>query len=74
VAESRLARREDGRLAYETKKGVTLVLTPQQLVRRLLALIPPRGGHLTNLHGVLAAHSRASDEEGAHRLGHAAGS
>ena len=28
IAESRLSRRSDGRFAYETKKGVTLVLTP----------------------------------------------
>lgn len=54
VAESRLSRREDGRLAYETKRGVTLVLTAEQLVKRLIALIPPRGLHLTNFHGVLA--------------------
>lgn len=62
VAESRLSRREDGRLAYETKRGVTLVLTAEQLVKRLIALIPPRGLHLTNFHGVLApaAVTRAS--------------
>src|SRR5262250_1709333 len=41
IAESRLARRDDGRYAYETKKGVTLVLSAEQLVRRLIALIPP---------------------------------
>lgn len=41
IAEARLSRRDDGRYAYETKKGVTLVLTAQQLVRRLLWLIPP---------------------------------
>jgi hypothetical protein len=58
VAESRLSRREDGRYAYETKKGVTLVLTAEQLVKRLVALIPPRGLHLTNFHGVLAAHAQ----------------
>ena len=57
VAESRLTRREDGRLAYETKKGVTLVLTPAQLVKRLVALIPPRGLHLTNFHGVFSSHA-----------------
>ena len=51
IAESRLSRREDGRYAYETKKGVTLVLTAQQLVKRLIALM---GLHLTNFHGVLA--------------------
>ena len=42
VAESRLSRREDGRYAYETKKGVTLVLTAAQLVKRLIALIAPK--------------------------------
>jgi hypothetical protein len=54
VAESRLSRREDGRYAYETKKGVTLVLTAEQLVKRLIALIVPKGLHLTNFHGVFA--------------------
>ena len=59
IAESRLSRREDGRYAYETKKGVTLVMTAEQLVRRLLWLIPPRGLHLTNFHGVFASHAKA---------------
>jgi hypothetical protein len=54
VAESRLSRRDDGRYAYETKKGVTLVLTAEQLVKRLIALIVPKGLHLTNFHGVFA--------------------
>lgn len=40
AAESRLFRRVDGRYAYETKKGVTLVLTPEQLVLRNLGLWP----------------------------------
>ena len=30
------------------------MLTAEQLVKRLIALIPPRGLHLTNFHGVLA--------------------
>src|SRR5512138_264762 len=59
VAESRLTRREDGRYAYETKKGVTLVLTAEQLVKRLIALIPPRGLHLTNFHGLFASAATA---------------
>ena len=59
IAESRLTRRDDGRYAYETKKGVTLVMTAVQLVRRLLWLIPPRRLHLTNFHGVLAPHASA---------------
>ena len=57
VAESRLTRREDGRYAYETKKGVTLVLTAAQLVKRLDALIPPRSLHLVNFHGVFSSHA-----------------
>ena len=59
IAESRISRREDGRYAYETKKGVTLVLTAQQLVRRLLWLIPPARFHLTSFHGVLSSHAAA---------------
>lgn len=59
IAESRLSRRDDGRYSYETKKGVTLVLTAEQLVRRLLWLIPPRSLHLTNFHGVFSSHARA---------------
>ena len=59
VAESRLSRREDGKYAYETKKGVTLVLSAQQLVRRLLWLIPPARFHLTSFHGVFSSHAAA---------------
>jgi len=57
VAESRLSRRADGRYAYETKRGVTLVLTAAQLVKRLIALIVPKGLHLTNFHGVFSSHA-----------------
>jgi hypothetical protein len=57
VAESRLSRRADGRYAYETKRGVTLVLTAEQLVKRLIALIVPKGLHLTNFHGVFSSHA-----------------
>ena len=59
VAESRLSRRDDGKYAYETKRGVTLVLTAEQLVRRLLWLIPPARFHLTSFHGVLSSHAAA---------------
>ncbi len=59
IAGSRLSRREDGRYEYATKKGVTLVLTAEQLVRRLVWLIPPKGLHLTNFHGALASHASA---------------
>jgi len=59
IAESRLSRRDDGKYAYETKKGVTLVLSSDQLVRRLLWLIPPARFHLTSFHGVLSSHAAA---------------
>ena len=59
IAESRLSRRDDGQYSYATKKGVTLVLTAEQLVRRLLWLIPPARFHLTSFHGVLSSHAAA---------------
>ena len=59
IAESRLSRRDDGKYEYATKKGVTLVLTAEQLVRRLLWLIPPARFHLTSFHGVLSSHAAA---------------
>ena len=59
IACSRLSRREDGKYAYQTKRGVTLVLTAEQLVKRLLWLIPPRRLHLTNFHGCFSSHSSA---------------
>ena len=58
VAEERLSRLEDGRYAYRTKRGPTLVLTAGDLVRRLLALIPPRGQHLTCFHGLFAPNAK----------------
>lgn len=59
IAQSRLSRRDDGKYDYATKKGVTLVLTSEQLVRRLLWLIPPARFHLTSFHGVLSSHAAA---------------
>ena len=59
IAESRLCRRDDGKYNYVTKKGVTLVLSSEQLVRRLLWLIPPARFHLTSFHGVLSSHAAA---------------
>src|SRR5262249_26682460 len=58
IAGSRLSQEEDGRYAYQTKKGVTLVLTAEQLVKRLLWLIPPARMHLTSFHGVFASHAK----------------
>lgn len=59
IAESRLARREDGTYTYRTKRGGSLTLTAEPLVSRLLCLIPPRGMHLTRYHGVLSSHAAA---------------
>jgi hypothetical protein len=42
LALERLSRREDEKHAYRTKRGVTLVLTAAQLVKRLLALVTSR--------------------------------
>jgi hypothetical protein len=58
VALERLFVREDGRYEYRTRKGPVLVLTAAQLVKRLLALIPPRGTHLTCFHGVFAPNAK----------------
>jgi len=58
VAESRLSRRDDGRYEYLAKKGATLVLTAEQLLRRLLWLVPQKGVHLTGWHGVFSAHAK----------------
>jgi hypothetical protein len=57
VAESRLRRLEDGRYEYTPKKGVAFTLTAAQLVRRLVALVPPPNTHLTSFHGVFAPHA-----------------
>jgi len=54
VAQSRLRRLEDGRYEYRVKRGGVLVLSGAGLLRRLLALVPPRGLHLTRYHGVFA--------------------
>ena len=59
IAESRLSRLPDGRVAYSLKKtwrdGSThVVLSPQVLIERLLALVPRPRRHLVTYHGVLA--------------------
>ncbi|MGQ0507733.1 MAG: transposase, partial [Myxococcaceae bacterium] len=50
----RLSRREDGQYEYRTKRGPVLVLSASALVKRLLAVVPPSGTHLTCFHGVFA--------------------
>ncbi len=57
VAESRLRRLEDGRYEYLPKKGVSFVVSAEQLVRRLVSLVPPAKTHLTSFHGVYAPHA-----------------
>ena len=62
IAKERLSRADDGTFEYRTKRGVTLRLTAAALVRRLIALIPPAGYHLTCFHGAFAANSRRRAE------------
>ena len=57
IAESRLSLLPDGRVAYSLKKtwrdGSThVVLSPQVLIERLLALVPRPRRHLVTYHGV----------------------
>ena len=59
IAESRLLLRPDGWVAYSLKKtwrdGSThVVMEPQVLIERLLALVPRPRRHLVTYHGVLA--------------------
>ena len=58
VAMERLSVREDGQYAYRTRKGQVLVFTAAQLVKRLMALLPPARVHLTRFHGVFAPNAR----------------
>jgi hypothetical protein len=60
----RLSEREDGRLEYRLRRPAPdgsrlLVLTKLELLRRLVALLPPPGFHLTRFHGVFAPNARA---------------
>ncbi len=59
IAESRLSLLADGRVCYELKRrwrdGTThVVMTPEVLIERLLALVPRPRRHLVTYHGVLA--------------------
>jgi ribosomal protein S27E len=58
LALERLCRREDGQYEYHTRRGQALVLTAEQLVKRLVALLPPKGVHLTRHHGVFAPNAK----------------
>jgi hypothetical protein len=64
LALERLSRREDGKLEYRLKKplhsgATTLVMTPVQLLKRLVAVMVKPKVHLTRFFGVLAPNSRA---------------
>ena len=87
IAESRLSLLADGRVCYELKRrwkdGTThVVLEPQVLLERLVALVPRPRRHLVTYHGVLAPaaglRSRVvprwdEDEEESARCRHAGG-
>jgi hypothetical protein len=58
VATERLSRLEDGRLLYRLKHrwrdGTThIVFEPQELLEKLIALVPPPRFHLVRYHGIL---------------------
>jgi hypothetical protein len=64
LASSRLSQLADGRLLYHLKHrwrdGTTgVVFTPQELVEKLAALVPPPRFHLVRYHGVLGPAARA---------------
>jgi hypothetical protein len=56
----RLSLREDGTYGYRTRRGRVLVFTAAQLVKRLLALIPPKGLHLTRYDGLFRSPREAA--------------
>ena len=63
IATERLTQSEDGRVSYLLHKrwrdGTTgFVFEPEELIEKLVALIPAPRGHLVRYHGVLAARSR----------------
>ena len=67
VATERLSRQPDGQLAIRLKKrwrdGTTCVLfSPQELMEKLAALVPPPRFHLVRYHGVLGPSARARRE------------
>ncbi len=49
---------------YTPKKGVSFTVTAQQLVRRLVSLVPPAKTHLTSFHGVYAPCLAAPSRQG----------
>ncbi len=65
-AASRLRKLPSGKIAYKLKKpwwtGQTeIVMTPQDLLRRLAAIMPPRGQNLIRFHGCFAPRAACRD-------------
>jgi hypothetical protein len=58
VSEERLTRLPSGLYRWQPKRGPALALTAAALLKRLVALVPPRGLHLTCFHGVFAPNAR----------------
>ena len=58
ITEERLTRLPSGLYRWQPKRGPALELTAVALVKRLVALVPPRGLHLTCFHGVFAPNAR----------------
>jgi hypothetical protein len=58
----RMRWREDGTVGYRLKRVIgqtgELVLTPQELMARLVTLVPPPRAHLVRYHGVFAPNAR----------------
>ena len=62
IAQDRLERLPDGRVRYTMKRvwrdGThAIVLSPETLMARLCAMVPPPRMHLIRFHGVLASHA-----------------
>jgi hypothetical protein len=62
ISQKRVKRLEDGRVRYEAKNGRVVHFTPESFVRRLFALVPPKGLHLTVGHGVFAPRHSLRDK------------
>ena len=63
LATERLSESDDGELIYTLKKmwsdGTQAIkLSPEELLEKLAALVPPPRSHLTRYHGCLASHSK----------------
>jgi hypothetical protein len=63
LALDRLSRSSDGRLVYRMKRArdgvLDLVLTPEELMKKLATLVPPPRAHGVRYHGVYAPNSNA---------------